>query len=149
MSYFDALPCGAPTVATVGAGCVHEHVDTLPLCADCLALLEAGEVMCGPCGRAGHTCPIQPLPASGSHRPLEGDVMPHPAPPPPLPGGVSAAHLAAAVAEGERALWEAVRRHFPAITGGDLPPELVVELDQALTRAVAAWVRWNADPGGA
>jgi hypothetical protein len=47
-------------VATVSAGCVHEHVTTgLRVCSNCLSEHAASPLCCAPCElEHGHCCPL-------------------------------------------------------------------------------------------
>lgn len=54
--YHSGVLCGNPATAVVDAICDHEHVETgVPACVTCLASIELGWGICGPCGGAGYT----------------------------------------------------------------------------------------------
>lgn len=47
------------------------------------------------------------------------------------------------VADALEAFWAKIAESYPAAKTGDLPPEVVFELDQAAEKAVEVWVDWN------
>jgi hypothetical protein len=53
--------CLVPAIAHAEAACVHEHFPAKDVCAECLRLLQAGEMICGYCygGEAGHVCVLR------------------------------------------------------------------------------------------
>ena len=54
-----AIVCGQPAVAVVTAGCVHEHVDTGPVCAACLDRMIHGRAwLCGACEDSHGPCAV-------------------------------------------------------------------------------------------
>lgn len=56
----SGIACGEPSVATVSLGCIHEHIDTVRICAGCAVDFQqaAGMITCPRCWDAeqGHAC---------------------------------------------------------------------------------------------
>ena len=50
---------------------------------------------------------------------------------------------AADVCEGETSIGEALRKHFPEATGGDVPPGWDTPIQEALEGAFRGWAGWN------
>ena len=51
--------CRRPAVGTYTAACVHEHVITGPLCADCRDGRSKHGMLCWECHKIdGHDCPV-------------------------------------------------------------------------------------------
>lgn len=57
---FGSLLCGEPATNVVAAGCVHEHVETDPICRRHLEGLLAGNLRCPNCWRSSdrHHCVV-------------------------------------------------------------------------------------------
>jgi len=41
------------------------------------------------------------------------------------------------------AFWKVVAENYPEVKTGDLPPEAVLDFEEASQNAVKAWLRWN------
>lgn len=42
--------------------------------------------------------------------------------------------------------WESIARDYPEATSGDLPPDVVIALEQAATSSVEQWLKYNLPP---
>jgi hypothetical protein len=61
-------PCTQPAAYRITAGCVHEHIWTGELCAECILRFRRGDGICGACQDAGHECVI-----AGREVPIGGE----------------------------------------------------------------------------
>lgn len=58
---------------------------------------------------------------------------------------IEVAYLHEVAETAERAFWQAVAEAFPAVTGGDFPPDATHEFSTACERAIETWLMYNAD----
>lgn len=54
----DPEDCGAPAVILWRAGCAHEHIGDIPICASCRSQVSRSGWDCTRCATAGHDCPM-------------------------------------------------------------------------------------------
>lgn len=47
------------------------------------------------------------------------------------------------IEKAQDAFWKVVAENYPEVKTGDLPPEAVLDFEEASLNAVKAWLRWN------
>ncbi|HUT97326.1 MAG TPA: hypothetical protein VMW60_04325 [Dehalococcoidales bacterium] len=47
------------------------------------------------------------------------------------------------IEKAQDAFWKVVAESYPEVKTGDLPPEAVLDFEEASQNAVQAWLRWN------